>query len=207
MVNQDGVIMSVKKESLRKKHVRKERGFAMLESLIAMVVILFGVLGIAGMQMYAISNTENARYQSLAVVLASTMSTKMQSNVAYWGTPPASITVNGSTITNGPATYAGTCVNTVCTAAQMASFDLQNWGLAMAGGLPSGIATIACSTPAGAPSICTLTIGWSEKNVALTNATGAETGLLATGSLQTCGVAGTTISNCYTYQTLVNMQL
>jgi type IV pilus assembly protein PilV len=183
----DGGIMSV----------RKTAGFAMLEVLIAMVVILFGVLGIAGMQMYAINNTENARYQSLATVLASSMSAKMQANVAYWGTPPPSVTLNGSTITGGPSTYAGSCVNAVCTAQQMASFDLQNWGADIASGLPSGTAKMTCSTPSGTPSICTLTITWSEKNVALTNATGGETGAFATG----------TLNSNYTYQTLVNMQL
>lgn len=169
----------------------------MLEILISVLIIMVGVLGVGGIQMYAINNTNNASYQSDAVMLASSMATKMQANVAYWGTPASSVTVSGSTITGGPSTYTGTCIGTVCTGAQMASFDLQQWGAAVAAALPSGTAKLACSTPAGVPAICTITLTWSEMNVALANATGTESGVLATG----------TVNSNYTYQTLVNMQL
>ena len=192
--------------------MKKEPGFAMLEVLISMLVILFGVLGLAGMQMMVINNTETARYQSVATMLASGMATEMQANVAYWGgilVPPATITVTGSTITGIPSSAGTSCLNSVCTATQLAYYDLQKWGAAMAGvanadgvfykgmALPppaSGSSgTISCA--ATIPVVCTLTMYWSEKNIALSNATGAESGVLATGTVQT-----------HSYQTLVSIQ-
>ena len=200
-------------------------GFAMLEVLVSMLVIMFGVLGIAGMQMLAINNTETARYQSAATILANSMVAKMQANYAYWGQtllPPAIITVNGTVITSAPAAgslpvYAGTCIATACSPTQMAYYDVKNWAAAMAGvsndwvptlagtvgsgmALPppqpvAGVvttATISCN--AATPEICTLTMYWSEKNIALGNATGAETGALATG----------TVAN-HSYQTMVSI--
>lgn len=149
----------------------------MLEVLIAMLVIMFGVLGIAGMQLMAINNTETARYQSIADMLASSMSAEMQANVAFWGAPPQSISVSGSTVTGVPASSTN-CLTTGCTAAQMAYYDLQNWGVAL-NTLPSGTGTITCNP--STPAVCTLALSWLEKNIALQNPTNAVSGILATG--------------------------
>ena len=185
MVDKEGGGMSMKRES----------GFAMLEVLISMLIIMFGVLGIAGMQMLAINNTENARYQSLATILASSMAAQMQANKAYWAAPAALISV-GATITNSPSSYPGTCIGTVCSSADMATFDLIQWQASITGLLPSGKASISCPGLTS-PTVCKLTLTWSEKNIALNNRTGAESGVLATGS----------VNSGYTYQTLVSIQL
>jgi type IV pilus assembly protein PilV len=173
--------------------VNKQLGFSMLEVLISMLVIMIGVLGIAGMQMLAINNTENARYQSLATILASSMAAEIQANTAYWGSPPSSlIQVSNAAATVVPA-VAGTCLGSVCTPVQMAYYDLSTWGTALAGRLPSGAGTIQCYSTT--PAVCALTLTWSEKNTAISNPTGAETGQLATGTVST-----------HSYQTLVSIQ-
>ncbi len=175
-------------------NVKRERGFSLLEVLVAMVVIMVGALGIAGMQLLAITSTENARYQNVATILAASLAASMQSNVAYWGTPPTLISVTGATNTGGPTAYSGTCEGTavVCDRMQMAAFDLREWGKEVAK-LPSGTAAIACPT-GNSPAICTVTLTWSERNVSLRNATGTETGDLASGTKKDS-----------TYQTLVSI--
>lgn len=144
--------------------MRKESGFSMLEILVSMIVIMIGVLGIAGMQLLSINNTEVARYQSLAALLASSMAAEMQANVAYWGTASTPITVTGTAI-SGIAVGGTSCLNAVCTPTQLAAYDLQNWGLAMANTLPGGSGAISCAV-IPAPTVCTLTLNWSEKTVA-----------------------------------------
>lgn len=188
--------------------MKKAHGFAMLEVLISMLVIMFGVLGIAGIQMLSINNTETARYQSVATILASSMAAEIQANFAYWGgllVPPATITVTGTTISGITPFPGGTCLNSVCTPTQLAYYDLQNWGAAMSGlanadgvsnpgmTLPAATGTIACA--ATTPVVCTLTLSWSENNIALSNPTGAESGVLASGTAST-----------HSYQTLVSIQ-
>ena len=196
--------------------MKNESGFAMLEALIAMLIIMIGVMGIAGMQMLAINNTENGRYQSLATMLTSSMAAEMQANVAYWGAPPTKLTVIAGVpaiLTLGSGTAldnTGTCGTAVCTPAKMAYYDLQSWGTLMtaAGGLPSGQGLIQCTGASPPyPPQCTLTLIWSEKNIALTNATGTETGQFAAASATAGSVAtGAVIGNNHSYQTTISIQ-
>jgi type IV pilus assembly protein PilV len=163
--------------------MNQQRGFSLLEVLVSMLIIMIGALGIAGMQLLAITSTENARYQNVATMLGVSLTAAMQANVAYWGSPPAAIAVDGESSTGGPAAFGGTCLGlaNVCTAPQMAAYDLKAWGKDVADLLPSGKATITC--PAGnSPAICTLKLTWSERNVSLHNADTTETGELATGT-------------------------
>lgn len=176
--------------------MRKARGFSMLEVLVTLLVLNLGVLGIAGLQTLSVNNTQAGHYASVATMLASSMAAEMQANVAYWGSPPATIDVNlhnTPKVQHGPPTFNGTCVGSACSASQLASFDLQNWATSLGTLLPVGKATISCST-ASTPAICTLDVTWMENNVALHNATGSETGLLASG-----------VSTTHDYQTLVSM--
>lgn len=176
--------------------MKAESGFAMLEVLVSFLVIMIGVLGLAGLQMKSIINTEVAEYQSVATLLAENMTTAIQANAAYWNAPPASITLTGSTISGGPTSAcsaAAPCLATILSAAQIAAYDLNNLNLGLAS-LPNGGATIACVT-ASPPTVCTINLTWSEKNVSLFNPTGTETGQLASGTSQT-----------HSYQTMVNVQ-
>src|ERR1700704_1087533 len=55
-------------------------GFTMLEVLISIVVIAFGLLGIAGLQAYAIKNNHSAALRSTATSLANDMIDRMKAN-------------------------------------------------------------------------------------------------------------------------------
>jgi type IV pilus assembly protein PilV len=168
--------------------IKQQLGFSMLEVLISLVIIMFGLLGIAGTQMLAINNTENARYQGVANTLASSMTSMMRGNFAYWGTP-RNITITG--VKGGTASQTvlssgfGTvptyvdCSTSLCSASQVAYYDLLNWGRTVATRLPAGTSTIACGTDI--PTTCSVTLNWSENNVAVSNDNGTKTGVLASG--------------------------
>ncbi len=167
-------------------NLNNARGFSMLEVLVTMLVIMIGALGIAGMQLLAITSTENARYQNVATMLTGSLTANMQANVAYWGTPPPSVTIVGTTITGGPAAFTGTCVGlaSTCNTTQVAAYDLRIWAAQVSTLLPGGGATITC--PAGNnPAICTLQVFWLERNVTLQNETNASaTNIMASGRRQ-----------------------
>lgn len=182
--------------------IKHQQGFSLLEVLISMVIIMFGLLGMAGVQMLAINNTENARYQVVATNHAASLAAMMRGNYAFWATP-RNITITGATAGASSTTLTGfgtvpaatNCESVVCDAAQMAYFDLQNWGYEVVKDLPAGTSAITCSATA-IPTTCTITMSWSENNVALSNrsATGTEAGDLASG----------TAAN-HTYTTLVSI--
>lgn len=154
--------------------MNKQSGFSMLEVLVSLIIIMLGALGMAGIQMLSISNTEIARYQSLAALLASSMAAEIQGNKAYWGTAlNTTFTATSGGVTGGPS--GGSC-GSACSASQVAGNTLQTWATSIAGVLPTATGTVFCS---GTPAICTVRLQWNENNVALNGATG--TGNYAAG--------------------------
>lgn len=174
---------------------RNQRGFSLVEVLVSMLIIMFGLLGIAGMQLMALNNTEAARYSSIASVMAGDLGARMLGNTNYWGTPPASVAIAASNgvlqLTGGPPASSTDCVANACAPAVMAYFDLAQWGTNLITSLPGGKATLSCNS-GETPAVCTVTISWAEKNIGLFNPTGSEstatglaTGTTATRSFQT----------------------
>lgn len=169
--------------------MRQSSGFSLIEVLIALVIIAIGLLGIAGMQALALSNTNQARLRSLAAIEAASMAAAMRANRGYWaaGTAPASLGVQGSS--GSTATFASTtlsggltatttdCANTTgaCTASVMAAYDAQSWGRDLAMILPGGSGAIACSTTVGIPVICNVSVSWTEKQLQTEGGTATAT--------------------------------
>jgi type IV pilus assembly protein PilV len=120
-------------------------GFTLLEVLIAIVVVSFGLLGLAGLQAFALKNNQSASLRVNAANLTNDIVDRMKSN--YLGV------VNGNY--NQPATtaYTGTpaagCSNaTGCTPLQLAQYDLIQWQNRVAAILPGGVGIVCLdSTP------------------------------------------------------------
>jgi type IV pilus assembly protein PilV len=159
------------------------RGFSLIEVLVALVVVSVGLLGIAKMQAIAYSSTGVASKRSLAAIEAASLASSMHANRAYWsvsGVAPLSTTITGASVSasTDPALVGSvdcTAAGVVpCTPQQIAAYDLN---AAVTGWAPSlnsllGVsdqAVIACVNPAPAqtPVTCTVTITWSENQVAL----------------------------------------
>jgi type IV pilus assembly protein PilV len=155
-----------------------QRGFTLIEVLVALLIIAIGLLGIAKMQALALSSTGTARMRSVAAIEAASMASMMHANRAYWagissGTESVTVTASSSSFTTSDSTVAAPSTGcpataaTPCTPAQLAGQDLTYW----AGDLnqtmpPNAKATISC--PAGTatvPVTCTLEILWTENLV------------------------------------------
>lgn len=175
----------------------RQRGFSMIEVLITLVIILIGVLGMAGVQMLAINNTQTARSHSLAAIQASSLAASMQVNKAYWLTAPLTTDLSatmgaawtGATIggsANGTLNSSTQdCATSTCTGAQLATYDLKNWALTLATVLPQGKGNVVCTgSNTLTPNICQITVTWVEKTVALHNDATAASGSMAAGTLQ-----------------------
>lgn len=59
---------------------RKQRGFSLIESLVAIVVLSFGLLGMAGMQAFSLQATQQARLQGRAASLARELAEMLRGN-------------------------------------------------------------------------------------------------------------------------------
>lgn len=145
-----------------------EQGFSLIEVMISLVIIALGVLGVGLIILLSANNNDTAKMQSLAALEATSMSTAIQANEAYW--------LNGAgatgSFTETALTASSTaCVNTTCSPAQMANSDLTNWGYSIANSLPDGMGNVACTTTAATTSTqavtsCNITVGWVQNAMA-----------------------------------------
>ena len=124
---------------------RRAAGFTMLEVLISIVVIAFGLLGVAGLQAFALKNSVSASSRSIATVLATDLIERMRANPV--GATDGSY-ANGSSM--GAATKVDACLQVAgCPTPQdLAKNDLFEWQNLISTSLPGG-AGFVCrdSTP------------------------------------------------------------
>ena len=131
--------------------MKNQNGFSLLEVLISIVVFSFGLLGLAGLQLFSLSSNQSANVRSTATTLAYDMADRMKANMAgvvagkyngIAGTDNACEAVHFDDAHPAPAT---------CTVAQLAQDDVYDWKKTVAGLLPGGTGTVCIdSTPSTA---------------------------------------------------------
>ena len=120
-------------------------GFTLLEVLIAIVVVAFGLLGLAGLQLFALKNNQSASARVTATGLANDMIDRMKANFAG--------VALGSYNQPLPGAYTGppvaACNQVIgCSPAQLATHDLNEWSQRVAQALPGGVGIVCVdSTP------------------------------------------------------------
>lgn len=154
------------------KGARAEWGFSLVEVLIALVVIMIGLLGIAGLQAVGVRSSVQAHLRTLAALDAHSLAVSMRANRAYWAGVYAAANVSITASATGTVSVTPTvatvadCAAAACTAGETAAYDLANWGnllAAMQHGASASITRIASSgTSANAYRI---TVNWSERRV------------------------------------------
>jgi type IV pilus assembly protein PilV len=119
---------------------RSASGFTMLEVLISIVVIAFGLLGVAGLQAFALKNNQSASQRSIATMLATDMIDRMKTNAngateGYY---------NETSATAVAPTQVGNCLALAgCSGPQqLAQNDLFEWKAMVAAALPNGVGIV-----------------------------------------------------------------
>jgi type IV pilus assembly protein PilV len=123
-------------------------GFTMLEVLISIVVVAFGLLGLAGLQLFSLKNNQSAALRIVATSLANDIVDRMKSN--YVGV------INGAYNQPNTASYTtavpGCETAGGCDSNSMAQNDLQQWAARVAAALPGGVGIVCLdSTPDDGP--------------------------------------------------------
>ncbi len=118
-----------------------QAGFTLLEVLVAIVVLSFGVLGAVGLQAAAMQANKEARYQSAAVAMGRELGDLMRGNkniaITTGGGNPYLVDFTGTLPAANP-----TC-NPCATTTEMAQFNMRDW-LGRVGAVLPGARVVVC---------------------------------------------------------------
>ncbi|MGH8397370.1 MAG: type IV pilus modification protein PilV [Gammaproteobacteria bacterium] len=139
-------------------------GFSLLEVLIALVILSVGLLGVAGLMSTTLKSNDSAYMQSQATTLAYNMIDRMRANIVETN----ALTYNfAMPAAPSAATYTTACTNTVCSSANLATYDMGQWEYDLAAKLPQGRGSIttassATSTYPAAVYTVTVKVLWND---------------------------------------------
>jgi type IV pilus assembly protein PilV len=128
-------------------------GFGLVESLVALVVVSVGMIGIASLYGQGLRAGTTALYRTMAVNLAADMADRIRVN------------------RRGRANYGGAGAdndcdpggNTDCTAAEMAAHDVFEWQAQVGAQLPAGVGAVQYAGTT--PPTYTIRVTWTETAV------------------------------------------
>ena len=124
-------------------------GFTLLEVLIAIVVVAFGLLGLAGLQVFALRNNVSAAQRVTASALTADIVDRMKAN--YLGVVAGNYDVPATSGYAGPAVSTCATKNGVCSPANLATTDLFEWQQRVAATLPGGAGRVCVDTTPQVP--------------------------------------------------------
>ena len=130
--------------------ITKQSGVTLIESMIALLVISVGLLGIAGLQIHALKQNSSAYWHTQAVLAAYNMADRIRAN------PRAGIAYTAGAVNNN-------CVGAGidCDEAQMAGNDIFLWDQQATNSLPNGNVAILFDDTV-LPPVYTITVAWDE---------------------------------------------
>ncbi|KZZ81032.1 hypothetical protein A3767_28670, partial [Oleiphilus sp. HI0133] len=119
---------------------------------VAMLVLSVGLLGMASLQVRAVSDTTNSSFRSIAIYYANDMADRMRANRTALSTGAYNVHTGGSDKTATCLAVGG------CSSADMAAHDKWEWQDNISDALPAGRGEI--SQAAG---IYTISVFWSDR--------------------------------------------
>jgi type IV pilus assembly protein PilV len=138
-------------------NINKSKGFTIVEVLVSMIILSIGVLGLGVMQLMSLQNTQGGQMKAQASILAYDIIDSMRANTASVTAGNYGIALDSDT----PTTTNCYGADADCTAAQMATSDVNHWRTTLGSVLPSGNGGIA-TTDLGGTTQATITITWID---------------------------------------------
>lgn len=121
--------------TMRHTPLQPQRGVTLIESLVAIVVMALGILGILGVQMRTLTDTQTGVRRAQAIRLIEDMGERMKVN------PNALANINAYVTAFADTPTLPNCASG-CNAAQLATYDVAAWKRIVRENLPTGQASI-----------------------------------------------------------------
>ncbi len=141
------------------KAVAGERGFTLIEVMIAVFILTVGLMAMGAVQMVSLRSGGNSFMRTQASLAAADMADRMRANIA--GVNAGNYAAIGPVI---PADPGFDCITAACTiAADMATLDAFQWltSLTQTRGLARATGTVVCP---GVGVMCAITVMWDGRH-------------------------------------------
>jgi type IV pilus assembly protein PilV len=136
----------------------RQRGVSLIESLVALLILALGVLGLAGLQAGTLAQARHANARAAAVQMANDLLERMQMNpqVGRLSSGASLYQINwGVLIRQAPD-----CQSSPCTGEQLAQHDLSRWKTSWQSVLPGADARVFLSRTD--PRQLGVMLGWAD---------------------------------------------
>ncbi len=140
------------------RHRHHQRGLTLLESMIALLVISVGLLGIAALQLTSMQQNASAMNHSQAVWIGYNMADRIRANITEFNSYDGIDTSN---------TYSQDCMTGACNTVQLVTSDAADWATEVQN-LPGGRGVITSNA-----NQLIVTVMWDDEG---TGATGTNCG-------------------------------
>jgi type IV pilus assembly protein PilV len=129
----------------------RQRGVTLIEVLIAMLILAVGLLGMASLQVRAVSDTSNSSFRSIAIFYVNDMADRIRAN-------PVGEQGNLYNDASGGSEKDNCLKVAGCNSSDMAAHDKWEWLENVGDALPAGAGTI---TKTG--NVYTVTVSWNSR--------------------------------------------
>ncbi len=136
------------------KIISSTSGFSLVEVLVALIILMIGLLGLAALQITGLKFNNQSYQRTQATIQSYSIIDRIRANRDATGT----INVKYDLVGAGSTPGSTDCAASVCSPDDMADYDIRTWNQANANLLPQGLGTI---TKNGVN--YTITITWDEK--------------------------------------------
>ncbi|HEX5160977.1 MAG TPA: type IV pilus modification protein PilV [Steroidobacteraceae bacterium] len=109
---------------------RPQAGVSIVEALVALLILSFGMLGIAGLYLESLRSNKTALSRTAAVALVNDMADRIRANRGGLG--------NYALTSGATATTTKQCDTALCTPTEVATWDKATWKTAVTATLPNG---------------------------------------------------------------------
>jgi type IV pilus assembly protein PilV len=163
-----------------------QRGFSMIEVLVSLLVLTFGVIGAAGMQLAAFRTSQQAAFQTAALQLATELADKMRANDqamrrATGENPFIDLDYSTTSDPVAPGKFCyGADASANCDPTMLARFDIYEWQRRLKAAFPSARVVVCndstpwddsigtyrwgCDVEGSTGAVVVIKVGWQGKN-------------------------------------------
>lgn len=143
------------------------KGFSLIEALVAFMIISIGMLGIASLQTISMKAGHTAVTRTAAIYNSQDILDRMRANTtqitAYAATATDNGTDNSCNDVEDFTSHAVTAA-TACTSAELAADDIYHWKRSLGPNVTASIVVVAPTAPRVLNTV-TVTINWTERAV------------------------------------------